>query len=122
MFAASDTEGAITINANNFCANGNIATNGTIVSSGNVSVNGTRTENANEEMLYIQKKLNYSYFSGNDVDLKEYPDFYDALKNADERYDYYDQLSKNHLIFDDIEKTVWIQWYNKKATYNKEAA
>ena len=29
MFAASDTEGAITINANNFCVNGNIATNGT---------------------------------------------------------------------------------------------
>lgn len=68
MFAASDIKGAININANNFCANGNIATNGTIVSSGNVSVNGTRTENANEEMLYIQKKLNYSYFSGNDVE------------------------------------------------------
>ncbi|MCM1316440.1 MAG: hypothetical protein NC244_13840, partial [Alistipes senegalensis] len=68
MFAASDAEGAITINANNFCVNGNVATNGTIVSSGNVSVNGTMTENANEEMLYIQKKLNYSYFSGNDVE------------------------------------------------------
>ena len=68
MFASSNVEGAITINADNFCANGNIATNGTIVSSGNVSVNGTKTENANEEMLYIQKKLNYSYFSGNDVE------------------------------------------------------
>ena len=46
MFAASDTEGAITINANNFCVNGNIATNGTIVSNGNLNVNGTKTENA----------------------------------------------------------------------------
>lgn len=68
MFAASDTEGAITINANNFCVNGNVATNGTIFSSGNVSVNGTMTENADEAMLYFQKKLNYSYFSGNDVE------------------------------------------------------
>ena len=61
MFAASDTEGSITINANNFCVNGNIATNGTIVSSGNMNVNGTKTENADEEMIYILKKLNYSY-------------------------------------------------------------
>ena len=68
MFAASDTEGAITINANNFCVNGNIATNGTIVSSGNMNVNGTKTENADEEMIYILKKLNYSYFSGDNVE------------------------------------------------------
>ena len=68
MFAASDTEGSITINANNFCVNGNIATNGTIVSSGNMNVNGTKTENADEEMIYILKKLNYSYFSGDNVE------------------------------------------------------
>lgn len=59
MFAASDSEGAITINANNFCVNGNIATNGTIISNGNMNVNGTRTENADEEMIHILKKLNY---------------------------------------------------------------
>lgn len=68
MFAASDIEGAITINANNFCMNGNIATNGTIASSGNMNVNGTKTENAGEEMIYILKKLNYSYFSGDNVE------------------------------------------------------
>lgn len=68
MFAASDTEGAITINANNFCVNGNIATNGTIASNGNLNVNGTKTENADEEMIYILKKLNYSYFSGDNVE------------------------------------------------------
>lgn len=69
MFAASSDEGAITINANNFCVNGNVATNGTIVSSGNMNINGTRTENANEEMIYILKKLNYSYFSGDNVEV-----------------------------------------------------
>lgn len=74
MFAASDTEGAITINANNFCVNGNIATNGTIVSSGNMNVNGTKTENADEEMIYIFDKIDSAYFSGNNVD--EYSEDY----------------------------------------------
>lgn len=69
MFAASNSDGAITINANNVCVNGNIATNGTIVTtSPNFNVNGIKTENANEGMLYIQKKLNYSYFSGDNVE------------------------------------------------------
>lgn len=70
MFAASDSEGAITINADNVCINGSLATNGTIVTtSPNFNVNGTKTENANEEMIYIQKKLNYSYFSGDNVEM-----------------------------------------------------
>lgn len=57
MFAASKEEGAITIDANNICINGNIATNGTIVTStNNFNVNGTKTENANEEMFYFFKK------------------------------------------------------------------
>ncbi len=68
MFAASDTEGAITINANNFCVNGNIATNGTIVSNGNLNVNGTKTENAGKEMIYIFDKIDSAYFSGNNID------------------------------------------------------
>lgn len=38
IFAESDENGAITINADNFCINGNIATNGTIVSSGNMNI------------------------------------------------------------------------------------
>ncbi len=70
MFAASNSDGSITINANNVCVNGNIATNGTIVTtSPNFNVNGTKTESANEEMIYIQKKLNYSYFSGDNIDV-----------------------------------------------------
>ena len=68
MFAASSDEGAITVNTGNFCVNGNVATNGTIVSSGNMNINGTRTEHADESMLYVLKKLNYSYFSGQNVE------------------------------------------------------
>lgn len=70
MFAASSDEGAITINANNVCINGSIATNGTVIStSSNFNVNGTKIENANEDIIYIQKKLNYSYFSGDNVEM-----------------------------------------------------
>lgn len=53
LFAGSSAEGAITVNAGNFCINGNVATNGTIVSSGNMNVNGTKTENAGFDMIYI---------------------------------------------------------------------
>lgn len=68
MFAASSGEGAITVNAGNLCVNGNVTTNGTIVSSGNMNINGTRTEHADESMLYVLKKLNYSYFSSENVE------------------------------------------------------
>lgn len=68
MFAASSDEGAITVNAGNFCVNGNVATNGTIVSSGNMNINGTRTEYAGEDMIYILKKLDYAYFSSDNVE------------------------------------------------------
>lgn len=39
MFAASNVDGAITVNAGNSCINGNVATNGTIISSGNMNIN-----------------------------------------------------------------------------------
>lgn len=74
MFAASDAKGAITVNAGNFCVNGNVATNGTIVSSGNMNINGTRTEQANEEMLYIFDKIDAEYFTGSNVE--EYTEDY----------------------------------------------
>lgn len=74
MFAASDAEGAITVNAGNFCVNGNVATNGTIMSSDNMNINGTRTEQANEEMLYIFDKIDAEYFTGSNVE--EYTEDY----------------------------------------------
>lgn len=67
MFAASSDEGAITVNASNFCVNGNIATNGTIISSGNMNVNGKRTENIEESMIFIFEKIDDHYFSGSNV-------------------------------------------------------
>jgi len=68
MFAASSDEGAITVNAGNFCVNGNVATKGTIVSSGNMNINGTRTENADESMIFIFDKIDDQYFSASNVD------------------------------------------------------
>ena len=69
MFAASNSDGAITINAGNFCVNGNVATNGTIVSSGNMNVNGTKTEYAEESMIYIFDKIDTTYFSNSNFDV-----------------------------------------------------
>ena len=51
LFASSTDEGAITVNAGNFCVNGNVAVNGTISSSGNMNINGVREEEAGLEML-----------------------------------------------------------------------
>lgn len=68
LFAASETEGAITTTAGNFCVNGNVATNGTIASSGNMNINGTKTENAGLDMIYVFDKIDTKYFSGTNVD------------------------------------------------------
>lgn len=68
LFAGSSEEGAITINADNIGINGNVATNGSIVSTANnFNVNGTKTEYAEEEMIYCFKKLDYAYFTGTNV-------------------------------------------------------
>lgn len=74
LFAGSSEEGAITVNAGNFCVNGNIATNGTIVSSGNMNINGTRTESAEESMIFIFDKIDNQYFSASNVE--EYAEDY----------------------------------------------
>lgn len=68
LFAASSDDGAITVNAGNFCANGNVATNGTIISSGNMNVNGIRAENADESMIFIFNRIDNQYFSASNVD------------------------------------------------------
>lgn len=71
MFAASDKEGAISIQADNTCINGNIAANGTITHTGNLNVNGTKTENAQQDMIYISSKLNEQYFQNNSTKYME---------------------------------------------------
>lgn len=53
IFAGLDKEGAVTVNAQNICVNGNISTNGTVVSSGNMNLNGIKTERAGKNMIFI---------------------------------------------------------------------
>ncbi len=60
LFAASSEEGAITVDAGNFCVNGSVATNGTIIANGNMNINGSKTEHANESMIFIFRRLNLS--------------------------------------------------------------
>ena len=74
IFAESDENGAITINADNFCINGNIATNGTIVSSGNMNINGSKKENVNENVIYIFDKIESQYFTN--CKIEKYTDDY----------------------------------------------
>ncbi len=72
LFAASQEDGAITVNASNFCVNGNVATNGTITASGNFNVNGTKLEHAGQDMIYIPEKIQTTYFTGvNVVEISE---------------------------------------------------
>ena len=66
LFAGSNEDGAITINSNNVCINGNIATNGTVsTSSQNVNINGEITENAQEETKIFFNKIDSRYFASN---------------------------------------------------------
>lgn len=68
FFAGSSADGAISTTAYNFCVNGNVVTNGTISAPGNMNINGTKTENANEDMIYIFDKIDSKYFSSDNVD------------------------------------------------------
>lgn len=66
IFASAQTEGAITINADNFCLNGDMVTNGTISASGNLQINGTKKESAEESMMYLFHAIDDAYFTGID--------------------------------------------------------
>ena len=76
FFAGSSDDGAITINSDNICINGNIATNGTIVSSkDNLNINGTCTENADEPIIQCFNRIDSAYFNTSDV-LTYFEDYY----------------------------------------------
>ena len=63
FFASSEEDNAITINSNNICINGNIATNGTISSNAQYfNVNGTKTEHADEDPVLFFSKIESTYF------------------------------------------------------------
>lgn len=44
------------------------------------------------------------------IDLSEHIDFYNAISDP-KNCEYYNEISAENLIFDDENKTVWIQWY-----------
>ena len=62
MFAASAEDAALTVNAQQFCLNGRIASNGTIVSSLNGDQNYKLTENAGVDMPFVSAELESRYF------------------------------------------------------------
>ena len=64
--ASAQKEGAITINADNFCLNGDMGTNGTISASGNLQINGTKKESAEESMMYLFHAIDDAYFTDTD--------------------------------------------------------
>lgn len=68
LFASSDEEGAITIDADNFVINGEIATNGTVIYGDNNSVNTSKNERICAEMVYIPNRIEEDFFSGHSVE------------------------------------------------------
>ena len=65
IFAGSSEDGAITTTAYNFSVNGNVGTNGTIVSTGNMNINGQRKEHLSEDMPVLFDDINAAFFSEN---------------------------------------------------------
>lgn len=62
MFAGSDADGALTVNAKHFCINGSVASNGTIKNGSRGNMNGRRKEHAAIDMPYIGGTLGSRYF------------------------------------------------------------
>ncbi|MCM1133824.1 MAG: hypothetical protein NC340_10190 [Ruminococcus flavefaciens] len=84
MFAGSSADGAITINANWVNLNGDIASNGTVVT-GNGNINGTKYENVGADMLFIGDKLTDTYFAS--AEPVEFVDIYDGNVNINNPVD-----------------------------------
>ena len=64
IFAASSAKGAVTIETQYLCANGDIATNGTVVSSVDMeNLGGEVFENSGVSMVSLDEKLFAGYFS-----------------------------------------------------------
>ena len=68
MFAGSEEDGAITINAGNICINGSIVTNGTLTSDvENLNVNGQILDHAQLSIIYAFGKLDHAYFDFDNI-------------------------------------------------------
>ncbi len=92
MFAASSAEGAITVNANYFNLNGDIASNGTVVT-GNGNINGKKYENVGADMLFIGDKLTDTYFGS--AEPVEFVDISDNNINVNNPVDADENVSLN---------------------------
>ncbi|MCM1316057.1 MAG: hypothetical protein NC205_03310 [Prevotella sp.] len=68
MFASSNEDGAIAVNASNFTINGQIATNGTIKCTGNTNIDYENSNNICVDMVYIPNKIDSDFFNGRKVD------------------------------------------------------
>ena len=76
IFAASSQAGAVTIESQYLCANGDIATNGTVVASVDLeNIGGDVIENADIAMVDLKEKLAGTYFSS---DFKTYEGDYSS--------------------------------------------
>lgn len=62
LYAENSEIGAIDIEANNVCINGNILTKGTASIAGNINFNGSRNEYSNIEMSYFTDDFLVNYF------------------------------------------------------------
>lgn len=70
IFASSDSENAIDIHANYGCINGKLASNGTVSAAG-LQVNGQIIEHAEQDMIFVLRKLNETYFQTESVVLSD---------------------------------------------------
>lgn len=71
IFAAAATGQAVTVHADHFCANGDIASNAVIASNLPLDINGTKTEHAGEKMIPLAGPLQEVYFQGPATDQQE---------------------------------------------------
>ena len=76
MFAASQADGALTVNAKHFCLNGSIASNGTVATNNDPNLGSKITENAGVDMPFVSVPLDSRYFANaQQLDLLELSDW-----------------------------------------------
>ncbi|MBQ8730413.1 MAG: hypothetical protein IJY81_04420, partial [Lachnospiraceae bacterium] len=121
MYASSKQEGAIALNADYVCVNGDIATKGTIIKGTNGNYNGIITENSDSNMLYIQDKLNDRYFSSQEK--KDSLNLQERYANINEDIGTYnditlkgDNLNANNVILYSERGDIYIDMDNMSFT------
>jgi hypothetical protein len=71
LYAHRNIEGAIQVNSSGFSINGDMATNGTFrTTARHPNLAGRRVENAGLEMIRIPNRINETFFSGSNVEIR----------------------------------------------------